>query len=335
MVTDIQSRAQLESATSAFPEANFLQSWEWGQFAESLGKPFVRRAILEDDQVKAFYTAVVEDARRGRFMTVAGGPIYSNIASYKEILLDIIDQAKAHDCVFVRIRPQTTDSDQARAALKDSGWSKAPMSLSVEHAGVLDMMLGPDEISANMSQSLRRKIRKSQKLEIDISVSTEQTDIEEFYAIHHEHSKRQAYVPFSQKFLVNQFRVFADTGRAKLYIARKDGQVVASNFVIFYGQEASYHYGVSTALGVKLSSAPLLHLRAMEDARNLECTRYNFWGIVDPEAADHRYYGVSQFKRSFGVSDLKHVPAHDFVIKKAKYRANWLLETARRKKRKL
>ena len=101
--------------------------------------------------------------------------------------------------------------------------------------------------------------------------------------------------------------------------------------MIFYGNEASYHYGVSTDLGTKYSGAPLLHMQAMRDARERGIKRYNFWGITAEDDTKHRFYGVSQFKRSFGVEELIYLHAHDLVIKPAQYKLTYLLEKTRAK----
>ena len=116
-----------------------------------------------------------------------------------------------------------------------------------------------------------------------------------------------------------------------LYIAKKDGQILAENFMIFYGNEASYHYGVSSELGTKYSGAPLLHLEAMRDARKRGIGRYNFWGIVGENETKHRFYGVSVFKRGFGVTELKYLPAQDLVVNKLDYYLKtYPIETIRR-----
>lgn len=103
--------------------------------------------------------------------------------------------------------------------------------------------------------------------------------------------------------------------------------------MIFYGAEASYHYGVSSELGTKYSAAPLLHLAAMDEARRRGCIRYNLWGIVGLEEKTHRFYGVSEFKRSFGCAELRYTPAHDLILKPGRYQITKLVETVRKKKR--
>ena len=156
-------------------------------------------------------------------------------------------------------------------------------------------------------------------------------DIKKFYEIQLETAARQKFVEFSEDFLRKQFEAFAKYDEVKLYTAKLGKDILAQNFMIFYGNECSYHYGVSTELGTKYSGAPLLHMQAMRDARERGIKRYNFWGITALDDTNHRFYGVSQFKRSFGVEELIYLHAHDLVIKPAKYKLNYVFEKTRAK----
>jgi lipid II:glycine glycyltransferase (peptidoglycan interpeptide bridge formation enzyme) len=207
------------------------------------------------------------------------------------------------------------------------------MYLSVEFAGVLDLTKTEEELLKGMRQRLRRALRKAEKNNITVETSTNPDDIAEFYQIQLATAGRHQFIAFGEDFLKKQFAAFAETGNAVLYTARHEGEVLAQNFMIFYGNEASYHYGVSTELGTRLSGAPLLHMQAMRDARERGIGRYNFWGIVDEEDTKHRFYGVSVFKRGFGVDELKYVPAHDLVLRPGKYRVTKLIENTRKKAR--
>ena len=182
---------------------------------------------------------------------------------------------------------------------------------------------------------MRRALRKAAKNDIQVETSTDPQRLREFYQIQLQTAGRHQFVAFSEDFLTKQFAAFAADGAAVLYTARYQGQILAQNFMIFYGNEASYHYGVSTELGTKLSGAPLLHMQAMRDARQRGIGRYNFWGIVDEDDTKHRFYGVSVFKRGFGVDELRYTPAHDLVLRPVSYLKTWLIETLRRRLRKV
>lgn len=246
---------------------------------------------------------------------------------------DMREQGKINRCVFVRVRPQLEKSEKSMLLMRDLGLKPAPMYLSVEFAGVLDLTKDEDEILRGMRQRLRRALRKAAKNEIQVEKSTNPDDIKEFYQIELQTAGRHGFVAFSEDFLTKQFAAFAKNNEAVLYTAKYNGEILAQNFMIFYGNEASYHYGVSSELGTKLSGAPLLHMAAMRDARKRGIKRYNFWGIVGEDETWHRFYGVSQFKRGFGVTELKYVPAHDLILRPRKYAFTKLIETMRKKVR--
>ncbi|MBP5648364.1 peptidoglycan bridge formation glycyltransferase FemA/FemB family protein [Candidatus Saccharibacteria bacterium] len=330
---DVENKAQWDEFVKSHEEANFLQSWDFYEFHKSRGKKVVRRAAMEDEKIVGVYAGVVETAKRGRYMAIAGGPIidWKDRKLVDAVFDDIREQGLKLGCVFVRVRPQLELSNKSLKLMNDLGLKRAPMYLSVEFAGVLDLKKSEEEILAGASQGFRRKLRKAAKNAIEITADTEDTSIKEFCKLEKLHAERQKYVAFSGDFLKKQFEAFRKGGEVLVYTARKDDEVLAQNFMIFYGPEASYHYGVSSELGTKYSAAPLLHMEAMEEARKRGCIRYNLWGIVEPDETSHRFYGVSEFKRSFGCSELRYTPAHDMVLKPLSYQKTKLVETARKR----
>lgn len=335
-IINIESRKEWDKFITSHPEANFLQSWDFYEFHKSRGKKVVRRAAVDDeDKIVAAYAGVVETAKRGTYMAIAGGPImdWQDKKLVREIFVDMRKVGKDTGCVFVRVRPQLPLSDKSLKLMQELGLKKAPMYLSVEYAGVLDLNKSREEILAGASQGFRRKLRKAEKNEIEITADAEKKSIEEFCKLEKKHAERQKYVAFSSSFLTKQFEAFARNNEVLIYTAKKDGEILAQNFMIFYGAEASYHYGVSSELGTKYSAAPLLHMAAMDEARKRGCIRYNLWGIVGLDEKTHRFYGVSEFKRSFGCTELKYTPAHDMILNPVKYQLTKLVETARKKVR--
>ncbi len=333
-IIDITDRAKWDDFIKSHPESNFLQSWDFYEFHESRGKKIVRRAAVDDNnEIIATYAGVVETAKRGTHLAIAGGPImdFTKTAVVKAIFADMKEVGKREGCAFVRVRPQLELSEKSLNLMKSLGLKKAPMYLSVEYAGILDLSKTEEEILAGASQGFRRKLRKAEKNDIEITADTNPESIKEFCKLEKKHAERQKYVAFSSDFLEKQFEAFAKNDEILIYTAKKDGEILAQNFMIFYGPEASYHYGVSSELGTKYSAAPLLHLAAMREARKRGMVRYNLWGIVGQNETSHRFYGVSEFKRSFGCEELKYTPAHDMILQPLKYKVTKLVETTRKK----
>lgn len=326
---------QWDDFITGHAEANFLHSWAWGEFHESRGNTVVRRILVENEQIIGAYEGQVEKAKRGTYMAIAGGPIldWSNEEAVKAVFDDIREQGVENDCVFVRVRPQLEESDESRELFKGLGLKPAPIYLSVEHAGVINLNNSEEEVLAGASQNFRRALRKAEKNGVEVEASTNPEDIKTFYEIQLQTAKRHDFVSFSEDFLQKQFAAFAKYDEVRLYTAKFEGEILAQNFMIFYGNEASYHYGVSTQMGTKMSSAPLMHVLAMREARERGIKRYNLWGITGEDETEHRFYGVSQFKRSFGITELKYLHAHDLVIKPAAYKISHLIEKTRARRR--
>ena len=332
-IVDVTDQKKWDEFVKSHEESNFLQSWDFYEFHQARGKKIVRRAVMDDESIMGVYAGVVETAKRGRYLAIAGGPIvdWANKKIVRTVFDDIREQGSKLDCVFVRVRPQLELSEKSLKLMEELGLKKAPMYLSVEYAGVLDLQRSEEEILAGASQGFRRKLRKASKNDIEITADTNDESIEEFCKLEKLHAERQKYVAFSSEFLKKQFEAFKKGDEILIYTARKDGEILAQNFMIFYGPEASYHYGVSSELGTKYSAAPLLHMEAMKEARKRGCIRYNLWGIVEPNETSHRFYGVSEFKRSFGCEELRYTPAHDMILKPLKYQKTKLVESARKK----
>ena len=68
-------KVEWELALARFPEANFLSSWEWGRFQESLGKKVDKVIGTVDKTVVAAALLVTEVAKRGTYVACAGGPL--------------------------------------------------------------------------------------------------------------------------------------------------------------------------------------------------------------------------------------------------------------------
>lgn len=333
---DIKERELWDEFITSHPEANFLQSWDFYEFHRARGKEIVRRALTDSSgKIKAAYAGVVETAKRGTYMAIAGGPImgFGDRETVEEIFQDIREQGEKLNCAFVRVRPQLELSESSLALMRKLGLKEAPMYLSVEYAGVLDLNKSEKEILARASQGFRRKLRKATKYDLEITADASDEAIQDFCDLEKKHAERQKYVAFSRDFLTKQFEAFRKNDEALIFTAKKDGEILAMNFMIFYGPEASYHYGVSSNLGTKYSAAPVLHMRAMAEARRRGCIRYNLWGIVGTEEKSHRFYGVSEFKRSFGCDELKYTPAHDMVLKPLAYQKTKIVESVRKKVR--
>ncbi len=326
-----------EDFLSSHPEANFLQSWYWGLFHERIGHTIVRQGFYNNDKLVGITQAVVEPARRGRHLVVAGGPIldWQNHDLVQAWTLVMKQIAKDNKCLFVRVRPQLLNTQANQQLFKNLGFRPAPMHVTADLTSQIDLSKSDEELKRAMRKGTRYELNRASKLAIKVETSLDQKHIDEFFNLQLQTARRQNFVPFSYQFLSEQFKTFGEADKALLYRSSYEGKLLAMAFIIFYGPEAAYHYGASTELAREFPGAYAIQAAAIAEARSRGCQRYNFWGVTEHGQTKHRFYGVSVFKRGFGGEDVAYLPARDLVINPAKYPATYLFETARRKLRHL
>lgn len=328
------SEGQWQQFVATRREANFLQSVEWASANEKVGHRIVRGGVKREDVFVAGWQGIVKDARRGRYLEVPGGPLvdWHNDEVAAEIIGQLKVVAKEQKCVFVRIRPQVNDSEEIRAKLRASRLHVAPFHLHAEHTNILDLTKTEDELLSGMRRQTRYEVRAGKKKGVEVSWRSDEAAAEEFFTVQADTARRQGFIPPSREFLAAQVTAFGEN--ARIYRAEKDGVLLNLALVLFSGEEVDYFEAASTPESRSLPGAYAIQWQAICDAKSMGKSRYNFWGIAYSDDPSHRFAGVTTFKRGFGGDDITYVPAHDIVLKHT-YLKTWLIETVRKKRRKL
>jgi lipid II:glycine glycyltransferase (peptidoglycan interpeptide bridge formation enzyme) len=332
----IEDKSEWESFILSDPKANFLQSWNWGVFQERMGKKVFRIAIKENGRIVAAAECVKEEAKRGTYLTIAGGPLmdWANSALVKFLFDEISKYAKTEKCIFIRIRPQEIDSPQLRQLMSQLGFKEAPMHLTADLTVQLDLTKSEEELLAEMRKNTRYDVRKAERDGITVRASTNPAEIQTFYEHQLVLAKKHGFVPFSYEFLYEQFRTLVEDQQAILFHSYKDEQLLASAFIIFYNGEAVYHYGISTPPNERLPGSYACQWASIRWAKEHGGRKYNFWGIAPADQPNHRFAGVTTFKKGFGGEEVQYLPAHDLPLS-IQYHVTSGFEKVRRKLRRL
>lgn len=315
-----------------FPEANILQSPEYGKMNELLGET----VITEDFGKSGRALMIVRKAKRGWYLEVPCGPLidWKDKTLVKEAVSRMSEVAKEQKCGFIRIRPQLPATAENLKMLEKLGFKKSPMHLAAEHTVMVDLTKSEDEILTGMRRQTRYEVRRADKLGIKVISGNSEDLFKEFHAEQVKTAHRQNFIPPSEKVLLAEREAFGDN--IKIYIAETaEGEKIAYGLILGSGKEADYYEAASTELNRKLPGAYALLWQAIKDLKKEGYERFNLWGIAPPGQPNHRYAGVTTFKTGFSDNIIEYVPAHDLVISKVKYMKNLVVETVRKKKRHL
>ena len=340
-ILSIQNKEDWEKQICNYHNINFLHSYNWGAFHRSLGKKVFFQKIVadKDNSVAGIALIVCEKAKRGNYLTVAGGPLLKFENPDIDKILDSFIQnakiiAKEENALFLRVRLQEVESAMLHEMMKKHGFRPSPMHLTADLTLQLDLNTDENLLLSQMRKTTRYEIRKADKLGITIKYSNDPNDIDKFYENQIKVAKRHNFVPFSLKFLKNQFLAFLPDDQVLLIHAYLGNTLLSTSYIIFYRNEAVYHYGISTDENIKLPGSYAAQWAAIKEAKKRGMKRYNFWGVAPLLQPNHRFFGVGLFKRGFGGAEVHYLPAYDFPFS-IRYKGVRLFELARKKVRQL
>lgn len=325
----------------------FVQSIHYGEFYEKLGEKFWIFGVYENDKLLGGSLVVSVHAKRGNFLYLPYGPICGlnheeegnnipeschgtdgrlfQLVNYLKVF------AKNNQYDFIRFSPFIPDSQENRNSYKQMGFRPAPMHILAETTWLLDLSASEEELLAAMNKNHRNLIRRCEREGVKIVKSNNVTDLEKFNQLHDETAKRHNFHRFSNKYILDEFSVFASQNQASVFNATlPSGELDSSAIIMYYGNMAAYRHGASLNLNPKLPSSYLLQWEAIKEAKRQGIRWYNFWGIA-PEGSSpkHPFYGITHFKKGFGGMQKDLLHCHDLPITK-KYWLNWLIESIRK-----
>ncbi len=357
------NQAEWDSFLKAQRFSPFLQSWTMGEVYRDIGQEPVRLEVRDDGNIVGICQAILVPARRGRHLMVQYGPVVSYGLPVMgngifEILIDALKkEAAAKSCSFIRMSPFEPLGSSSITG------KKSPLHLLAEHIWYLPLtandrwspithnslpitLRSEEELLMQMRKTTRNLIRRAEKDGVTVELSTDPIrDVEEFIKLHDETRKRHHFTPYTNRFFRAQVKHFAESGNVLVYIARHEGQILATSIHMQFGGETSYHHGASVM--TKVPASYLLQWRAIQDALKRGDSIYNFWGIApmteqkadgDEEAkmeiADkkHPFAGVTLFKTGFGGKLLNIEHCFDLPLS-SKYYLTRAFEYARKWKR--
>ena len=316
----------------------FVQSWNYGEFYESIGENFWVFGIYEDSELIGGALVLSTHAKRGNYLYIPYGPIIKSekFAKSFPFFTDFIkDFAKKEKYSFVKISPFIDDNEENRGIFSNLNYRPSPLHALAEDTWIL--RLDNKELNgllADMKKNHRNLIRRCVKEDVRIEKSQNKRDLGLFNKIHDETAKRHNFQRFSKDYIKKEFLAFKDQNFSLLFNAYlSDNQIDSSSIFMFYGNMASYRHSGSLSLEKKIPTSYLVQWEAIKEAKKRGIKYYNFWGIA-PEGSSkkHPFYGISHFKRGFGGREKRLLHCQDLPVS-YKYWLNWVIEKIRKIKR--
>lgn len=275
----------------------FLQSEDWLHFQEAAGKEVVPFSGEDFSANGIMHTLPLV----GKYLYIPRGPQTIN----KEIIERLITGAKERDAQWIRIEPEKEVLEEIKKSVgtlrqAQSGnlrVTKAPHDMQPREIFKIDITPSEEALLQAMKPKTRYNIRLAEKRGVKIFITREEKYRQAFLDLITATSGRKGITPHPRGYYETFFSVFPEEV-CRLFVAEYEGQVLAANLVIFYGDTVTYLHGGSSDLHRDTMAPFLLQWETIKQAKNEGYHFYDFGG-VKTESSDSSWAGITRFKTGF------------------------------------
>lgn len=287
----------------------FLQSFEWGQFQQSLGRK-IWRINIEDKIVALIIKNPLPWQKN--YLYCPQGPIIKDNQAIGLFLNQIQEIGQTEKAIFFKMEP-----DSPLALSEKFNLKRDQKRIQPKKTIILDILQSSEDLLSQMHQKTRYNIGLAQrrKVAIEIIDQPDKNNIETFWQLLSQTAKRDEFKLHAKEYYQKMLDVLAKEGLIKLFVAKYKNQIIAANIISFFGPTATYLHGASDYNFRRLMAPYLLQWQAILKAKAMGFKNYDFWGIDEK-----KWPGITRFKKGFDHREITYDGAYDLVFRPAWYR---------------
>ncbi len=312
---------------------SFLQSWDWGQWQEELGRKAHRFAIVgnEGDLRNQNWRGCVQFIKMPLigdkyYLYAPYGPVINAGENFQFLfnnfqLLQKELRKKFSDAILIRIEPKYKSLPTTYYPLLTKSTNIQP-----GRTLILDLQKPDDQLLAEMHPKTRYNIKVAQRHGVEVEREFDLTVghglfFDEAINLIVDTAKRQEYHTHPRQYYEKLINFFALTHRGgqlqvSLYKAKYQNKVLASAVCVDFGPTRTYLFGGSSDEQRNVMAPYLLHWQAMTDAKQLGILFYDFDGL---ETSVGKQAQFARFKQGFGGEIVEYAGVYDIVFNRLWY----------------
>lgn len=323
-----QHAAALTQLIGEQPLNPFLQSWAWGDFQRAIGRKIWRLGAWDGPTLVGAALVVEHQLLLGKtYLYCPRGPVATSLAVWQELLGALRKLGASSGAMYVKADPGLYHWSLS-ADLFPREYSIGT-TLQPQQTLVLDVGQDPASLIERTHQKTRYNIRLAEKKGVAVRWSTKREDLGKFLQLMHHTAARQAIRLHSDQYYQTMFDVLSTLGLVELAVGEFAGQAAAVNLVVWHGQTATYLHGGSSDKHKEVMAPHLVQWRTIERAHQRGVKDYDLWGVAPADLPDHKWAGISRFKRGFGGREVVLPPAANAVLQPQWYLAYRLAKRMR------
>ncbi len=328
-IKEIKSQEELDNFVAAQKLAQFLQSWQWGEFQQEQGRTIWRLGVYEDVDLTASALVIKQTLPIGKsYLYCPRGPVISSQATpvlYQQrwqVLLRAIQRiGRKQGSIFIKIEPpiELDKRHDFFTATQNFDLRSVPF-VQPQDTWMIDLAQNHDQLLQNMHAKTRYNIRLAERKGVRVRLAQSGQDFEAFWQLTKQTTARDDFSAHARTYYQAMLSALSSEF-VRLYIAEYQGQIIAANIIVWFGQTATYLHGASADKYRNVMAPYALQWQQLQDAKEQGLRYYDFWGIAPPGSAKEKAWaGITRFKQYFGGFEVRYIGTHDLILHGRWYR---------------
>lgn len=296
------------------PDGGFLQSQLWRAFQEQAGHETVHiegAGFLASGIVHELPVA-------GKYLYFPRGPVVD--AGHTDISVVVKEMARAAKRSAAKwLRVEAADEktiEKLRTFFRERV-AKAPHDVQPREIFVVDIARPEEELLSGMKPKTRYNIRLAEKHGVKVFETQEEKHRQAFLDLIMQTADRKEIAPHPRDYYEKFFTALPED-TCRLFVAEYEGEVLAANLLIVFGEWAMYLHGGSGSRHRDVMAPYLLQWEQMRFAKAEGCTCYDFGGVrvATKGQGNGSWEGITRFKRGFSAATepLLFPGAYDIIL---------------------
>lgn len=179
-----------------------------------------------------------------------------------------------------------------------------------------------DDVLKGMNQQWRRNIKRATKMGVEVERG-EAADLKAFHELYVQTAARDGFTPRPLGYFQTMFGALGaeEPDRIRVYLARHEGDLVASTIWIRVGTHAWYSYGASSTEKRDVRGSNAIQWQMIRDSLAAGAHIYDLRGITATLDADDDHVGLIQFKVGTGGEAVEYAGEWDLPLNRPIYKA--------------
>lgn len=305
-----------------FVSGNFLQSSIWKEFLDAQKKRSWQLFIKDGKKILGTCLIYENKLPFGKsYLYSPKGPLFfvdlDEQKRQEAIFLvlskvrDITVQTSKYQEIFYKL-----ETDHVKNLIPEL---KKSRDVQPRDTWVLDLKSEVKQLLSDMHAKHRYNIALAGRKKVKVDFSTKEGDIYKFLELNKKTAAKNRIKPHVDNYYKLLWKALLKNKCGYLVIASVEGEVIAVNMNISFGEAVTYLHGAADYNYRKYMAPHLLQWESIKKAKDDGFKFYDFWGVAPGDGSKPGWAGFTRFKKGFGGKLVESPGAHNFIYNESWY----------------